>query len=257
MSKLLKLAVAAAALCSLAAGVAVAGQNAGATAKMYWVTTGNAKAAYRDETQCTPKLVITVTGVNSIRGANCQVDVNGLAGTLPPSWQAQSGGCADGAGAFAVARSGFPTGVTSVWAGGTGLADGQSSLYYNAGNCLTPHGTGLIWCETAGTTGVAKTATTEYGLYTVTMDQSSGLCAGDCSNGALGVCLNLYLRDPCPTPTTNGNYIQLLDGPLQIDRCTVVPGFTNLTWKAGASTNCPAVTRATTSSWGTLKASYR
>ena len=256
MSKLLKIVTGVAALAALTAGMAFAGQNAGAIGKLYWQV-GTAKLAARDNTDCTPKFVITATGVKNIRGANCQVVVNGLGGNLPPSWQVQSGGCGDGAGALATARSGFPTGVTSAWAGGTGLADGQSSMYYNASNCLTPHGTGLIWLETAGTTGVNKTATTEYGLYTVTVDQSSGLCAGDCGDpvGPSGVCLNLYLKDPCPTTTTNGNFIQLLDGALAIDNCTVPAGFQNLTWNGGASGAqlCPGVTRIASSSWGKLK----
>lgn len=260
MSKLLKIVTGVAALAALTAGMAFAGQNAGGTAKIYWVNAANQKSTLRDDVTCTPKFVITATGVKNIRGANCQVRVAGLGGNLPPSWQVQSGGCGDGAGSFAPARSGFPTGVTSAWAGGTGLADGQSAMYYNSSNCLTPHGIGVFWLETAGTTGVNKTATTEYGLYVVTMDQSSGTCAGDCLDpaGPSGVCLNLFMTDPCPTPSVNGNFIELLDGALAQDNFAVVAGFNALTWQGGTAANaCPGRTGVATSSWGKLKAAYR
>jgi len=258
MSKLLKIVTGVAALTALTAGMAFAGANAGGTAAIYWQT-GNTKDAARDNTDCTPKFVITAKGIKNIRGANCQVVVNGLGGVLPPSWQVQSGGCGDGAGALATARSGFPSGIVSAWASGTGLADGQSSMYYNASNCLTPHGTGLIWLETAGTTGVTKTATIEYGLYTVVVDQSSGICAGDCMDpaGPRGVCLNLYLKDPCPTTSTNGNFIQLLDGSLLIDNFTVAASVATLTWNGNGVQFCPGVTKVATSSWGKLKNAYR
>jgi hypothetical protein len=253
------------AVLTVAQGPVHAGLNAGATARFYWENSStHLKSFSRDETSCTPKAIVAATGIQNFRGANVQIRVAGGGGALPPSWQIQSGGCANAAGTATLARSGFPSGMISVWASAIGVTDAQSGMYYIYSTCLTPHGIGVIWLESAGTTGINKASTTEYGLYAVTVDQSTGLCLGDClgRDGPVSVCLCLYLADGCPTPTTTGNYIQLMDGNLTVDNCPVVPGFTTLTWNAGPgiglNQNCELLAvKVQASTWGKLRKAYR
>ena len=240
-----------------------AGQNAGATAKLYWIDASNNVLATQVTSSCTPRFLVTTKGVKGIRGANVQIQVAGVEG-IPPSWQAQSGGCADSVGAFSYHRDAvsFPASKPSVWTGMSGLADAEHSMRYHYDNCLTPHGIAVIWLETAGTSEAIRNATTEYGLYVVSLDQSTGLCLGDCANSTQElICLSGYLVNPCPNPTTSGPFIQLLDGNLAVDNCSYVVGFDGLAWLNGYTgpCTCPALCSdaVQTTSWGRLKKSYR
>ena len=254
-------------LALLALGIptdSLAGLNAGAVAKLYWLTGANAKAAYRDETGCTPKLMVTASGLHNFRGANVQIQLGSDSGALPPSWQFQSGGCAS-AGQATLARSGFATGVPSAWDGATGVADAQSAMYFNFSTCLTPNGIAVIWLQSAGVSGVNKSPTTEYGLYVVSVDQSSSACAGSCADsaGPAGVCFNLFLKDPCPKTTTSGVFIQVLDGNLDVDNCPVTAGFSFLAWNSASndisqmSGKCYIAGAVRSTTWGQLRKSYR
>ena len=117
---------------AMAASPAAAGQNAGATARMYWqVGTGSGEAS-RNSTAATAQVVVTVRGIHSFKGADVQLRVQGCSGSLPPAWQAQGGGCAQGAATFQ--RGGFGgTVYPNIFTSGgsiPGVLQAQNGMYY-------------------------------------------------------------------------------------------------------------------------------
>lgn len=90
MKNLLRTAVCAALLIGTLAGLASAGQNAGAVARIYWLTNNTLASVDRNSTSisATQKLLVTVKGVNTFRGADVQLIANAMdASGLPLEWQ--------------------------------------------------------------------------------------------------------------------------------------------------------------------------
>lgn len=265
MNKLLKIAVGAAALTALTASMAFAGANAGATGRLIWLTSGkkDTKAANHDNVGCTPLMGFTTTGLKSMKGADVQLVLNGVGGTVPDSWQywstADANGCAFGANVSATgfASTGAGAAADSIYNGFasvTGVATSQGGAeYYGNDPCLSPHGVATIWFSAAGAAGANKVSTKTYGLYTLSVDQNTG-CAGDCSSPA-GVCILVNYRLPCGQQT-GGTFFQLLDAANAIDQCSVAANSSYLTWNAASNAACPGVTAVKATSWGSLKKMY-
>lgn len=272
MSKLLKIALATAALTAMVACAANAGLNAGVAnnGALYWVA-GTGVSANRNSTLCTPKFIVSVAGLTNFRGADVQIFINGVGQQLPPAWQMQTGGCNGDNFLNTLSRS-FASPYPTAFTGVSGVADGQMQMYYNwtGSSCnLTPHGVGFLWLESVGVNGAAKTATTRYGLYTVAVDLSQGLCPGDCAyiDPNTGqpiqnapVCIAPNFQAYCTDknhPYGYGVY-GVLDGNLLYDYVTCPANVAYLTWNpAGAALDCPGVVPVGPTSWGKLKNMYR
>ena len=86
------------ALAGLAIAPAQAGQNAGAVAHLYWQVGNTTADTARLSISGRPKLLVTVTGLVSFRGADIQLLVAANSGgPLPDAWQGNgSNGCNDG-----------------------------------------------------------------------------------------------------------------------------------------------------------------
>lgn len=270
MRKLLLGLMVAASAAVLTAGIATAGLNAGATCRLYWQngTNGTALAA-RDNVAAAANLLVTVKGVNNFQGSDVQIVINALDGNSPPAaWQFQTGGCADGAATFNVGGKGGATfkNIFSTAPAVAGVIPTQNGMSFNTLNCNTPNHVGLLWLSAAGAAGQARTAATEYGVWSINfdltaLDPADGVtpCAGGAADpaGAKGVCLNLNFRVPCNGPQQVGA-IQLLDNNLAVDFATGDNGFTFITWNVGVlGSECPKVTPVGPTTWGKLKKSYR
>lgn len=248
---------------------AAAGLNPSASAQMYWQTgTNGAGRGQRDDTTSTPQLVVTVTGVNNIRGADVQIHYWPLRHDLPmPSaWQFQSGGCAAGAAQFLIGGPGgfYPNLFTSS-PPVTALATTQDVALFATGDCLTPHGSGLLWLSTLGSLGRERSPLVEYAVWAISFDlrpiSSGGVanCAGGPSDpsGPVGICLHADHRVPCNDPQREG-VLELFDGSATIDVVPFVAGRSVLTWHAGGvGTQCESETPAPRTTWGRLKSAYR
>jgi hypothetical protein len=271
MNKLLKIAVGAAALTALTVSMASAGLNAGATGKLLWIGSNNKSTNLRDNVTCTPTIGFATTGLKNMKGADVQLIMNGVLGSVPPSWQwwsspdGSSLGCAAAASATTYFRGFSSTGVGAAadsiynaWTGVPGQAgsqDGAEYYQYTGDPCVTPHGVAVIWFSASGTNGVAKVASKTYGLFKLSIDQNSG-CPGDCSDPA-GVCILVNYRLPCNDPANpRGAKFVLVGSDNNTDDCVVPAGLTYLTWNANNNPACPGVTPAATSSWGSLKHMY-
>ena len=265
MTKALKIVIAAASLVVLAASVASAGLNSGAAGHLYWMN-GNTKLAARDFAALTPaNMLVTVTNVTNIRGADIQILYNTLnGGPIPDAWAMWSGGCNDGGAVLTAdpaAGSLLPkllvgkSGETAV----SGVATSQNGISYATGDCRTPHGVALLWLSEAGANGGNRASTNEYAVWRLVFDTQfaggSGACYGD--QGEVGICFNPNERIPC-TDVQRGAVATLLDGNLGIDYVPFAPGNAYLTWFGGQLVgNCPYVTPTPKSSWGSLKRLYK
>jgi len=267
MSKLLKIALAAALAVCVVTSLATAGLNAGATAKLYW-TTGTTGLTIRESTSATPELVVTVKGVSNVAGADVQLLLNSLDGLpVPECWLGNgTGGCADTSGTCTITHlSGF---TYQKLFGSNTVTTTQEGMYYNFTDnpCLTPHGVALIWFSGAIPTGISRTTTVEYGIFQASFDQSGtggtwGVgCPGDLGNSPRAVCINANFRQPCMGSYQLGAKMDLVDNNLDEDFAPFVAGYQWLTWEASQiahGTSCPDVTPSQKSTWGSLRRLYR
>lgn len=248
---------------------AVAGLNSAATAQIYWqVGSTGAGRPSQDDTTSTPQLVITASGVNNIMGADVQIHYWSLRldRAMPPAWQFQSGGCAEGAAQFHVGgRGGFYPNIFSSIPAVSGLATVQNQAQFATGDCLTPHNSGLLWLSTLGAVGRDRNPLSEYAVWAVSFDlrpPSSGggaNCAGGPADprGPVGICLHPDHRVPCNDPPREG-VIELFDGNSEVDIIPFAGGRSVLTWNSGNSgALCGSETPARRTTWGTLKRMFR
>ncbi len=258
----------AAGLAALTAGMAFAGLNSGAVAHLYWqgTPTGTGLAA-RDNTSGTPNILVTVTGLVEIRGADVQILINALDGNgPPPAWQFQLGGCSEGFATYNVGGKSAAKNAFNVAPSVLGVVASQNSFNFNTGDCRTNNHTGLFWLSAAGANGGTRTPATEYNLWSINLDLATGVeadgvtpCAGGASDpaGPKGVCLNLNFRVPCNGPQL-AEGLELIDGSLAQDFVAAPVGNQFLTWNVGLlAAQCPKVTPLSGTTWGRLKKSYR
>jgi hypothetical protein len=271
MKTLLRVFVCAAMLTMLAAGFASAGQNAGATARMYWLsaTTATTGLASRDNSNTTVYGLVVVKGLNNFRGADVQLVINSLdASGLPEAWQAQSGGPADGC--WTPKSGGWKTGTSTVWPNVftaspalPGVAVGQDGTMKFAltgtSACVTPHDVGVIWLSQAGSAAVARTAAKEYGAFGFIMDFTvvPGLVGGP-DNNPKGVCINSNWRLSCGVGE-HGNVMAVVDSVSVKDFAAFDVGYEWLTWNGalGGSPGCPTSTPVGRTTWGRFKHLYK
>lgn len=266
MNKLLKIGMGVLAITALSAGLACAGTNPAVQANLYWLVanSGACPVVSNGDLNCAgttdPKLIVTVKGLNTVRGWDVQLIVEGSGGALPASWQAQSGGCA--ASRFnSTNGSGFNNcyNAASLWI--SGLAQGQAAMYFN-NSCLAPGGVALLWLEAAGAAydGVTNgpiDPNEEIGLTSFDLDQSGGTigagkCAGNCTHGNSPVCIYPWYRVPCDSPN-RGFSAAILDANGNVDQAPFNPLHRYLTYNAPFNPACPTGTAVRTTTWGALK----
>lgn len=252
MTKLLKVTIVAAMLLTMIACVASAGQNAGAVARIYWLTGNTVANPSRDiaGNPAAQKLLVTVKGVNMFRGADVQLIANAFDGSgLPLAWQ-------DGL-IYAPKPGGWNAGTAAIWPNiataptALSLATSQTGdlFYNNPVTCLTPHGVGTFWYSAAGAAGRVRNPLTEYGVFGLLIDLSL-------VDPLVAVCINPNYRLPCGTGE-KGNVMVLIDGTTVKDFCNYENGYQYLTYGApGGAPGCPGSTPTSSTTWGKIKHLY-
>jgi hypothetical protein len=252
----------------VACSPARAGMNSGGLAHLYWQTgTAGFGKIERDDTTRTPQLVVTLTGINNFRGADIQIYYWALndSRTVPAAWQFQLGGCAAAAAQFTV--GGFGGSYPNIFTTSPAVpqvAVLQNEAIYNTADCVTPHGSGLLWLQAAGTAGVARNSTAEYAAWAIRFDlgapdgSTGHSCAGgyfDPSGG--GICLYPTWRLPCGNALRVG-VAGILDGNLDEDFLPFETGRLQLTWRAGSRLDgCYNQTPARNRTWGLIRRLYQ
>lgn len=263
MTKLLKVAICVALFATMMVGAANAGQNAGGSAKIYWLatTTATVGTGSQNSTAASVVALVTCTGLVNFRGADVQLVINAFdASGLPACWQSFPGGYAEGymAGKIGGWKSGSSTIWPNVFTASPALPnpvpaqDGSIVLYGLTGSssCVTPHNTGVIWLSDAGSSGVARTTTREYGVYGFTFDLS--LC-----DPPMAVCINPNWRLGCGSGE-KGNVMVVVDGAAVKDYYPFTNGFQYLTWYGDPTLpGCPLSTPTPATTWGKVKKLYR
>ncbi|MBI5836293.1 MAG: hypothetical protein HZB25_03515 [Candidatus Eisenbacteria bacterium] len=252
MKNLLRTAVCAALLTATLAGMASAGQNAGATARIYWLTNNTLASTDRNSTSvsATQKLLVTVKGVNTFRGADVQLLANAMdASGLPLEWQGAI---------YTPKAGGWNTGSATVFPSialaspSLSLSSSQTGdLYYGltgTSACVTPHNVGTFWYSAAGAAGRARDTNIEYGVFGLVIDLSAVAPTP-------GVCINPNYRLPCGTGE-QGNKIVIVDGNTLKDYCAFDLGYQWLTWSA-TGPGCPDVTPVQGTTWGKIRHLYK
>ncbi|MBI5837050.1 MAG: hypothetical protein HZB25_07385 [Candidatus Eisenbacteria bacterium] len=232
------LALACLALC-VSAVPSPAGQNAGATARLYWQVGDGPGIAGRNADSAVVQLLVTVRGVRSFRGADVQLGVAGPAGGLPGSWQLQEGGCGEKSYKFEAGGAGgaYPN-LFRADPRLPGQMDLAPRAYYHhrKNPCLTPDSSALVWFTAAGREAVRRDSTVEYAVLSVRFDLRAGACWASDSAAAPGVCVYGFNHFPCQLPIPRAS-ITLVDAGAVKDYIPLEPGFERLTWRGGA---CPA-----------------
>ncbi|HVP38892.1 MAG TPA: hypothetical protein VMS93_06865 [Candidatus Saccharimonadales bacterium] len=279
MTKFLTTLITVAVVCALAAGVACAGQNAGASARLYWMAgtaaTSTSLGTVRNSTANTAIAEVTIKGSLGFKGEDIQLLINNLDGSgLPPAWQAFTDGPADGnytcpavTGKYTYASTTYPdVFFASPACTGVLVAQTASSIVYNntINPCLAPHNTGLIWLQAAAGVGQVRTATTEYGAICFKIVLNAGVTGDNTDpNGPMGVCIAANWRQPChdTTPGSTSSIMQTVDTAGKGDFFAYESGYDFLTWHGelipgSPPTPCPAVTPVKGTTWGQLKRLY-
>ncbi len=214
-----------------------AGANARATARMYWQVEGGPGLAARNVDSAVVQVVVTVKGVQDLRGADVQLGVMGPEGRVPRTWQAQPGGCAEAG--FAIQRGGFG-GYPDLFSTGLKIPRllqpaSQMWFHYAKQPCLTPDSAAVIWQMAAGGEGVPRDSTVEYAVLAFRMNLRASACWAADSAGAGGVCVYAFNHFPCKEKIPRGT-LTLVDGTVAKDYIPFEPGYDKLTWRGGA---CP------------------
>jgi hypothetical protein len=187
----------------LGAGATLAGQNAGARARIYWQVGSGAGLADRNSTSdSVVQGVVTVRGVKIVRGADVQLTVEGADG-LPLAWQAQPGGCGDSLAVFQ--PGGFGGAYPDLFNSGApilNLIKAANGMYYayRRNRCVTPDSTGTIWLSAAGAAGAERDSSLEYAVFAFRLDPRR--VRPNCSGSPVpadsrGVCIYPNNHIPC------------------------------------------------------------
>jgi hypothetical protein len=257
---------------------AQAGLNAGATARLYWLSSTTSASTSRVSTSHDMVMcLVTIKGVTSVRSADLQLSINGFSPSgaaapdgVPPAWQGQAGGPADGA--FSC-QAGSWGSTGSVWRNlftvsprVPGLLTLTPVYRYSGGigadACVAPNGTAVIWFQAAGASGVARDPNVEYGLFVWTYELDGGLAGDSDDPNPSGVCIKPNYRLPCPAQE-RGNVMAIWDSTRTVDYIPFASGYQWLTWEnspqyPGSPASCLNLTTPVAQpTWGRLRRLYR
>jgi hypothetical protein len=236
LNLLLALALAAA----VAATPARAGENAGATARIYWhVGSGPGLSATNTDMDSLVEAVVTVRGVRVFQGVDVQLTVQGPAG-VPLAWQAQAGGCAESLAVFK--QGGFGGAYPDIFTAPrplTGVLTAKNGMIYQwkPHPCMTPDSTATIWLAAAGNAPVERDTSVEYAVlaFRLNLKALKAACAGRGGpDGSHGVCIYPNNHIPCEAVAPRA-VLQLLDSRYQVDYAPFVAPHERLTWKEGGA----------------------
>ena len=219
-----------------------AGENAGATARIYWrVGSGPGLSSTNTDMDSLVEAVVTVRGVRQFQGADVQLTVEGSGG-LPPAWQAQAGGCAESLAVFK--PGGFGGAYPNIFTARkplAGILAARKGMYYRSKSvpCAAPDSTGTIWLAAAGNAPVERDSSVEYAVlaFRINLKALKAACAGSQASG--GVCIYPNNRLPCKG-TAPRAVITLLDSRFKQDYVPFEAAHARLTWKGGACRELPA-----------------
>jgi len=254
-----------------------AGQNAGATARMYWLASNTSAIAGVNCTASTVQLLVTVKGASNFRGADVQLCV-GLLQTvcfyqddpgfcfpagyypLPEAWQAQSGGPAEDN--YVPKIGGFNGGSATVW---PDVFKASPSVINNlvaqtgamrAPLCVSPQipNAYTIWLSAAGAAPAARDPNKEYAVFGFTLRLDTGL-RGDAlhAGGPLPVRVWPFWRLPCGSGY-HGSVLVVVDGNAVKDYATFDSGYDFRDWHAEIGLPTVPVKPNT---WGLVRRLYR
>ncbi len=260
---------------ALLAGLAVAiatgcpahaGQNLGATARIYWLVSDTSALPTTNSQASTLKALVTIKGLQRFRGADVQLTINPPRGeTLPAAWQAEPGGCA--AANYAAFPGGFNPGASTIWPNVFNAPPALPNVatfqpggfFYQYDACLTPHGVALIWFSAAAASAAPRDPAVEYAVFGFTMDVSgaAGTCAGDNSDpsGPVPVCVSPYWRLPCGNGAY-GNTMVVVDSAAVKDFCQFSLPQNLLSWHGELRCVC-VCTPVAPNTWGRLRRLYQ
>jgi hypothetical protein len=233
------------ALVAAAAVPARAGDNAGATARIYWhVGSGPGLSASNTDMDSLVEAVVTVRGVRMFQGVDVQLSVEGPGG-VPLAWQAQAGGCAESLAVFK--PGGFGGAYPDIFTAARPLAGVLTAelgmVYQSKTNpCMTPDSTGTIWLAAAGSAAVERDTSVEYAVlaFRFNLKALNAACAGKVGpDGARGVCIYPNNHIPCKGAAPRA-VVTLLDSRYQMDYAPFVAPHARLTWKGGVCKERPA-----------------
>jgi hypothetical protein len=258
-----------AALSALSASAGQAGVNAGATARLYWMSAASSSGTpltARNSVASTAAALVTVRGVTSVRGVELQIIVAALDRTgLPGCWQYAS---------FFSRQGGWRTATSSVLPpllSANNVADGdtavRSVIPFKEGSTIdyhdpahpqwTPNNCGLIWYQAFApiSYGRIRNPSKEYAVigFGITPDtdpMEEPWC--------LPVCINPNLRIGYGDHD-NVTAILIGDANKSLDLCPFENGYRNLVYgDASLYAGCPEVTTpATAATWGSVRRLYR
>ena len=247
------------------AACAHAGLNAGGTAAIYWQNGTQAGLVSLNSTSSTPQLVVTVKGINNIRGVDLQLSVMNEGCRRPsPAWDFSSTGCnAGNVTSYPGGRGGTYPNLFTASPAVPGRVTAHEGMLVDSGDCLNPGGQFLLWLSTLGSGGVARTPTTEYGVWALKFDFTASVCAGDLNDpaGPQAVCIVPVLHVPCSDTTEVRTWtVGIVDGNLAYDYLYFNYSFRGLQWcepphMLMCTILCDDPVRATT--WGGLRKIYR
>lgn len=246
------------------AGSAQAGANAGAHAKIHWGANASATTvdvAIDTTTDTNLNLWVTVVGLNSVRGGECQVlfltdrALNGVY-NLPEAWQMQSGDlCGNDA------NLSIPQAAATAYSSVPGLAATSGFDLGTTGNFGEFNGLWVLHFAAAGSGAAVKVPGTTYVMMKAVMViPGNGTCVG--AQGDQPICIAPNLRQGYSNqPAVYKQPVAaVLDGTLATDFATFDSGFdrvtANYTGAVGLQ-GCPAPTRISVTTWGQLRKTYR
>ncbi|HVP38891.1 MAG TPA: hypothetical protein VMS93_06860 [Candidatus Saccharimonadales bacterium] len=284
MTRLLKTLLIVGVVCALAASLASAGQNAGASARLYWMAGSASNSTALASRNCTGNdaiVQVTLKGSLGFRGEDIQLMINGLHHEgAPPMWEGNCGNytCPAVTNQFTWAKTTYPDVFASPTLDSLLWGHAAASILWldRENPCLTPDYSALIWLQAAVRVGSARTSTVEYGCFCFKLAMTGfyvppdpgppptwATCTGgnDDPAGPVGVCIAPNWRQPCHDTYGGSRIMQTVDTANQCDFVPYASGFEWLTWHGeldpGSPPNpCWIVTPAKAATWGQLKRMY-
>ncbi|HVP39234.1 MAG TPA: hypothetical protein VMS93_08640 [Candidatus Saccharimonadales bacterium] len=285
MTKLLKTLFIVGVVCVLAASLASAGQNSGASAQLYWLSgsaSNSTALPSRNYTGNNAIVEVTLKGSLGFKGEDIQLLINGLDHEgVGDMWNGNCGNytCPAVSGTYTYAKFTYPD-VFFASPACTGVLVAQTAAtpvwHSDVNPCLAPNSTALIWLQAAAGVGKARVATTEYGAiglkfimsgYYVPADPGPPPVPPGCPGGnddpagPVGICIAPNWRQPCHDTAGGSRIMQTVDVSGKGDFVPYASGFEWLTWhgelEPGSPPNpCWLVTPAKTTTWGQIKRMY-
>jgi hypothetical protein len=261
MNRFLTTAICVGMLVALLAGVAGAGMNSGASARLYWLsgTSATAGLTTRNSTATPGTALVTLKGMASCRGVDLQIVVAALDGThYPVCWQ-NGNYVPKPDGWKGTASTILPPLYATTLDGGkaTPVTAKGGDMLFNDPNGYTPNQCGLIWYAVSAGVGKSRDVAKEYGVFGFQMTPDDGT-VDPLSVPCHAVCISPNWRIGTGGYDTR-NAVLVSDATNALDFVAFETGYRNLVYGDPTDfTLCPEVTTpASSNTWGKVKRMYR